>query len=466
MRTSHCSDAGTTSTSAPPAPGRPSGRPSARRSPTRAEPRRPRASASRRSTSSRSGCARTCAPSSPPSATGSASTTTTTSARPPRSSTARSPAGGRTGEARVPLRRPRGRTGARAPVLARDEPRPVGAAARHLRAVLPRPPLRAPWSRRLAGSARAVHEGGPRTRRGAPPRRPRPGARGVVRPLARRHGRHVARRARAGPPRLARPRVHVRARSCSERVFRARGDRPRPGPRAGRRRRRRPLAHLARAGGPPRTNARHARRDARRGLCRRMRGGRLLGLPRPACRDRRANARPDRRRGRGDAPRRRRAARGAHPGRPARRAGRRGAPRERRAPGRVRGRDPRPRTGGGMTDDEGMRVRREVLGDEHVDAALARTDDFTRDFQELITRYAWGEVWSRPGLDRRTRSAITLTALVALGHDHELAMHVRAALRNGLTPDEIKEVLLQTAVYCGVPAANRAFAIAQEVLAE
>jgi len=119
-----------------------------------------------------------------------------------------------------------------------------------------------------------------------------------------------------------------------------------------------------------------------------------------------------------------------------------------------------------MSDDEGMRVRREVLGDEHVDAAIARTDDFTRDFQELITRYAWGEVWSRPGLDRRTRSAITLTALVALGHDHELAMHVRAALRNGLTPDEIKEVLLQTAVYCGVPAANRAFAIAQEVLAE
>ncbi|MGZ4355596.1 MAG: 4-carboxymuconolactone decarboxylase [Gaiellaceae bacterium] len=119
-----------------------------------------------------------------------------------------------------------------------------------------------------------------------------------------------------------------------------------------------------------------------------------------------------------------------------------------------------------MTEDEGMRVRREVLGDEHVDRAIAGTTDFTRDFQELITRYAWGEVWSRPGLDRRTRSAITLTALTALGHHHELAMHVRAALRNGLTSDEIKEVLLQCAVYCGVPAANRAFAIAQEVLDE
>lgn len=119
-----------------------------------------------------------------------------------------------------------------------------------------------------------------------------------------------------------------------------------------------------------------------------------------------------------------------------------------------------------MTEDEGMRVRREVLGDEHVDRAIAGTSDFTRDFQELITRYAWSEVWSRPGLDRRTRSAITLTALTALGHHHELAMHVRAALRNGLTSDEIKEVLLQCAIYCGVPAANRAFAIAQEVLDE
>ena len=121
-----------------------------------------------------------------------------------------------------------------------------------------------------------------------------------------------------------------------------------------------------------------------------------------------------------------------------------------------------------MTDtyDSGMEVRREVLGDEHVDRALARRTEFTADFQDLITRYAWGEIWTRPGLDRRTRSCITLTALVAGGHQHELAMHVRAALRNGLTRDEIKEVLLQSAVYCGVPAANSAFAIAQEVLAE
>ena len=118
------------------------------------------------------------------------------------------------------------------------------------------------------------------------------------------------------------------------------------------------------------------------------------------------------------------------------------------------------------TYDRGMATRREVLGDAHVDAAVAGTTPFTADFQELITRYAWGEIWSRPGLDRRTRSCITLTALVALNHHHELAMHVRAALRNGLTPDEIKEVLLQSAVYCGVPAANRAFAIAQEVLNE
>ena len=121
-----------------------------------------------------------------------------------------------------------------------------------------------------------------------------------------------------------------------------------------------------------------------------------------------------------------------------------------------------------MTDtyDSGLEVRREVLGDEHVDRALARRTEFTADFQDLITRYAWGEIWTRPGLDRRTRSCITLTALVAGGHQHELAMHVRAALRNGLSPDEIKEVLLQAAVYCGVPAANSAFAIAQEVLAE
>ena len=116
--------------------------------------------------------------------------------------------------------------------------------------------------------------------------------------------------------------------------------------------------------------------------------------------------------------------------------------------------------------DRGMRIRREVLGDEHVDAAIERTSEFTADFQDLITRYAWGEIWNRPGLDRRTRSAITLTALVALNHLDELAMHVRAAKRNGLSDDEIKEVLLQTAIYCGVPAANRAFAIAQRVLDE
>ena len=114
----------------------------------------------------------------------------------------------------------------------------------------------------------------------------------------------------------------------------------------------------------------------------------------------------------------------------------------------------------------GMDVRRAVLGDAHVDRAVERTTPFTEAFQDLITRYAWGEVWARPGLDRRTRSAITLTALVALGREDELAMHVRAALRNGLTPDEIGEVLLQCAVYCGVPAANGAFAIAQRVIDE
>jgi len=119
-----------------------------------------------------------------------------------------------------------------------------------------------------------------------------------------------------------------------------------------------------------------------------------------------------------------------------------------------------------MSHEEGMRVRREVLGDEHVDRAVARTSDFTRDFQDLITRYAWGEIWARPGLDRRMRSAITLTALVALGHFEELALHVRAARRNGLSDDEIKEVLLQAAIYCGVPAANHAFAVAQKVLEE
>jgi 4-carboxymuconolactone decarboxylase len=117
-------------------------------------------------------------------------------------------------------------------------------------------------------------------------------------------------------------------------------------------------------------------------------------------------------------------------------------------------------------DDEGMRVRREVLGDEHVDAAVAGTTEDTADFQDLITRYAWGEIWARPGLDRRMRSAITLMALVALNREHELAMHIRAALRNGLTREEIKEVLLQSAIYCGVPAANGAFAVFRDVMAE
>ena len=120
----------------------------------------------------------------------------------------------------------------------------------------------------------------------------------------------------------------------------------------------------------------------------------------------------------------------------------------------------------GEEHDRGMKARREVLGDEHVDRAVKRTTEFTADFQDLITRYAWGEIWSRPGLDRRMRSAITLTALIALGRHEELELHVRAALRNGLTEDEIEEVLLQSAIYCGVPAANSAFAIAQRVLAE
>jgi 3-oxoadipate enol-lactonase/4-carboxymuconolactone decarboxylase len=116
--------------------------------------------------------------------------------------------------------------------------------------------------------------------------------------------------------------------------------------------------------------------------------------------------------------------------------------------------------------DAGIKVRREVLGDAHVDRALASADAFSGDFQEFITRYAWGEIWDRPGLDRRARSCVTLTALVAGGHLDELAFHTRAALRNGLTPDEIKEVLLQAAVYCGVPAANSAFKVAQQVIRE
>lgn len=117
-------------------------------------------------------------------------------------------------------------------------------------------------------------------------------------------------------------------------------------------------------------------------------------------------------------------------------------------------------------ESAGMTVRREVLGDAHVDRAVAGTTEFTRDFQELITAYAWGEVWTRPGLDRRSRSMITLTALIARGHHEELAMHVRAALRNGLSVDEIKEVILQSAIYCGVPDANTAFRIASGVLTE
>ena len=116
--------------------------------------------------------------------------------------------------------------------------------------------------------------------------------------------------------------------------------------------------------------------------------------------------------------------------------------------------------------DDGMKVRREVLGDAHVDGAEAAKTDFTADFQSFITRYAWGEVWTRAGLERRMRSAITLTALIALGHWEELAMHVRAARRNGLTVEEIGEVILQSAVYCGVPAANHAFAIAKATLEE
>ncbi|HEY0359090.1 MAG TPA: 4-carboxymuconolactone decarboxylase [Mycobacteriales bacterium] len=114
----------------------------------------------------------------------------------------------------------------------------------------------------------------------------------------------------------------------------------------------------------------------------------------------------------------------------------------------------------------GMEVRRAVLGDAHVDRAVASTTEFTAPFQDFITRYAWGDVWTRPGLDRRTRSIVTLTVLTALGHENELAMHVRAAVRNGLSADEIGEVLLHTAVYAGVPAANTAFAVAQRVLAE
>ena len=116
--------------------------------------------------------------------------------------------------------------------------------------------------------------------------------------------------------------------------------------------------------------------------------------------------------------------------------------------------------------DRGMAVRREVLGDEHVDRAMVAATDLTADFQRLITRYAWGEVWTRPGLDRRTRSCITVAMLVALNRPEELELHLRAAMTNGVTRAEIKEVLLQAAIYCGVPAANAAFAIAKRVLGE
>ena len=118
----------------------------------------------------------------------------------------------------------------------------------------------------------------------------------------------------------------------------------------------------------------------------------------------------------------------------------------------------------GEGHDAGMEVRRAVLGDAHVDRAIERTTEFTAPFQDFITRYAWGGVWTRDGLDRRTRSVITLSVLTSLGRENEIAMHVRAALRNGLTPAEIGEIFIHTAIYAGVPAANSAFAIAQEVI--
>ena len=116
--------------------------------------------------------------------------------------------------------------------------------------------------------------------------------------------------------------------------------------------------------------------------------------------------------------------------------------------------------------EQGMSVRREVLGDEHVDRAVAGTTGFTAPFQDLITRYAWGDIWSRPGLSRAERSIVTLTVLAALQHEGELGMHVKAALRSGLTPEQIQEVLLQVALYAGVPVGNRAFAVAQRALEE
>lgn len=116
--------------------------------------------------------------------------------------------------------------------------------------------------------------------------------------------------------------------------------------------------------------------------------------------------------------------------------------------------------------DEGMVVRRQVLGDAHVDGANKKINEFTKDFQEFITQYAWGTVWTREGLDRKTRSAITITSLIAHGHFDELAMHIRAAFNNGLTVDEIQEIILHSSIYIGVPAANHAFAVANEVLIE
>ena len=116
--------------------------------------------------------------------------------------------------------------------------------------------------------------------------------------------------------------------------------------------------------------------------------------------------------------------------------------------------------------EAGLLIRRSVLGDAHVDRSLTNVTDFNRDFQDLITRYAWGEVWSRPGLPRHTRSLLTLAMMVALNRVEEFRMHVRAAFNNGVTRDEIKEVLLQSAIYCGVPAANSAFQAAEEVFRE
>jgi 4-carboxymuconolactone decarboxylase len=116
--------------------------------------------------------------------------------------------------------------------------------------------------------------------------------------------------------------------------------------------------------------------------------------------------------------------------------------------------------------ETGMKIRREVLGDAHVDAAIAKRNAFSEEFQDLITRYAWGEIWTRPGLPRQTRSLITVAMLVALNREEELRLHLRAALRNGVTREEIREALLQSVIYCGVPAANSAFRIAQDIFSE